>query len=180
MPTTVTVAHLKSEVARLSDRIHLTDLERPRFTASDAAVPYIGVGLKGEFYEAAYERGELVHHRETRDLDELLYWAFEYATRNAASSWILRHPDEGRDYRQRWWERQIALLYTLHPHWAQRMRDELFEFLRDHGDRSEVPPMPTPPLVLELPPPEPPRPQVRLPWRYRALGFVVDALTGRR
>ncbi|MFB7911960.1 Imm63 family immunity protein [Kitasatospora sp. NPDC056076] len=155
--------HLETEIARLSAVVGLTGRDVPTFDNRDGACPFISVGGNGWLSYLALERGELCFQRSTRDPDELLYWAFDSATRELASRWVLKHPREGEDQRVTRWRRHATLLHALHPAWAQRWRAELIKDLRDEDDHRLVPALPPPPLVLG--PPEPPVEGVLLPVR---------------
>lgn len=81
------------------------------------------------------ERGSELERKRTADVDELLYWVMEGLT--SAISWDheAAHRREGEDSRRQGFARQIELLASLSPEWAERRRREQAEILRRHPFR---------------------------------------------
>src|SRR6478672_4639499 len=70
------------------------------------------------------ERGQETIRRETRDLDELLYWTFASVTRAMALEWELHHRVPDQDTRIGWLTKQLELLGRLSPAWEARLRED--------------------------------------------------------
>ncbi|MEV7601849.1 Imm63 family immunity protein [Kitasatospora sp. NPDC089797] len=173
-------ASLETEIERMSSALRLTPYQRPRFGRLEGGAPAMAVGLDGVLHQQYFERGELVFERQTRDPDEFLYWAFEAATQNAAYLWVCDHPgDPGRRH-ERELARQATLLHALHPHWAERLRDDGLQARRERNDDgvlvAELPPAP---LHFDDPEPEDPEPDGPEP-EASALQRLVRRLRWRR
>jgi hypothetical protein len=157
-------AYLEAEIARLSAVLRLTPWETPGFVRLEGVSPSMSVGPDGELYQRAFERGELLFERTTRDPDELLYWAFEAVTGYLAHLWVRDHPEADRGRTNPRWERQVSLLHALNPRWAERWCAELRQ---GRDDCPLVPALPPPPPVFDRPEPAAARPPRRPWWRHR-------------
>ncbi|MFF8382290.1 Imm63 family immunity protein [Streptomyces kanasensis] len=144
-----TCGYLEGEMARLGRLAGIAPGGLPGFTPCDGACPFIEVGADGELRYLAYERGRKVLERVTHDPEDVLYWAFQDVTFEAAGVWARSRPQDGEPFRVTLWRRQFALLHTLRPAWARRRRADLIASFRDPDDVR---------LVPELPPPAPPVP----------------------
>ncbi len=92
------------------------------FENFDGGHPFIEVAEGPTYRLVAYERGQRVFAKETRELDEILYWALYEVTWTMAYGWAVRHPVEGEEQRFTAFRRQEELLGTLDPRWASRAR----------------------------------------------------------
>ena len=92
------------------------------FENFDGGHPFIEVSEGPVYRLVAYERGRRLMSKETRKLDEILYWALYEVTWTMAYSWAVQHPVEGEEPRFTTFRRQEELLGTLDPRWAERAR----------------------------------------------------------
>jgi hypothetical protein len=76
------------------------------------------------YYLIVTERGEDLSRRRTRDVDELLYWVMAGLTWKMASDHELAHRRKGEDTRRQLFAKQVELLATISPEWAERQRRE--------------------------------------------------------
>ena len=81
------------------------------------------------YYLVVTERGCELERRRTMDADELLYWVMEGETSSLAWDHERTHRRRGEDPRRQAFARQIELLATLSPEWAERRRREQAEIL---------------------------------------------------
>ncbi|EIZ77582.1 hypothetical protein WSK_3818 [Novosphingobium sp. Rr 2-17] len=84
--------------------------------------PYIEIGDAYRFI--VEERGVELECRETKDLDELLYWLFDGITFSIASDYELRHRQASEDSRRQLFAEQEALLGRIRAKWRDRKRVE--------------------------------------------------------
>jgi catechol 2,3-dioxygenase-like lactoylglutathione lyase family enzyme len=70
------------------------------------------------------ERGQELRRDTTRDLDELLYHVFESVTFELACDYERAHRIAGEDIRRQLFARQLELLSSLSPAWAEREASE--------------------------------------------------------
>ncbi len=92
------------------------------FENFDGGHPFIEVSEGPVYRYLAYERGTLQFSKETRKLDEILYWAMLESTRDAAWGYAARNPVAGEEQRFTAFRRQEELLARLNPVWAERVR----------------------------------------------------------
>ncbi|MFJ5989053.1 Imm63 family immunity protein [Lentzea sp. NPDC092896] len=92
------------------------------FENFDGGHPFIEVSEGPVYRLLAYERGQRLYARETRKLDEILYWALFEVTRSMAYAWAVQNPVEGEEQRFTAFRRQDELLETLDPRWVERAR----------------------------------------------------------
>jgi hypothetical protein len=93
------------------------------------------VEVSDAYYFVVRERGVELSRRRTSDLDELLYWILEGLASSIAWDFELRHRREGKDPRRQGFAKQVELLATLSPDWAERKRAEQAEILKRHPFR---------------------------------------------
>lgn len=92
------------------------------FENFDGGHPFIEVSEGPVYRLLAYERGKRLFAQETRQLDEILYWAMCEVTRSMAYGYAVQHPVEGEEQRFTAFRRQEELLGTLNPAWVERAR----------------------------------------------------------
>ncbi len=92
------------------------------FENFDGGHPFIEVSEGPVYRLLAYERGKRLFAQETRQLDEILYWAMYEVTRSMAYGYAVQHPVEGEEQRFTAFRRQEELLGTLNPAWVERAR----------------------------------------------------------
>lgn len=81
------------------------------------------------------ERGQELERRRTTDADELLYWVMAGLTASIAWAYERAHRHEREDERRQAFGKQVELLATLSPKWAERQRREQAEILRRYPFR---------------------------------------------
>jgi hypothetical protein len=92
------------------------------FENFDGGHPFIEVDEWPVYRLTAYERGQRLFAMETRELDEILYWALHQVTRDMAYAWAVQNPVAGEEQRFTAFRRQDELLETLDPRWVERAR----------------------------------------------------------
>lgn len=92
------------------------------FENFDGGHPFIEVSEGPVYRLLAYERGKRLFAQETRQLDEILYWAMYEVTRSMGYGYAVQHPVEGEEQRFTAFRRQEELLGTLNPAWVERAR----------------------------------------------------------
>ncbi|WP_459647501.1 Imm63 family immunity protein [Kitasatospora sp. Ki12] len=122
---TITMKRLQAAVRSMAAKLDgVTTGDLAAFSHQDGAHPYLFV-QDGVIHWVVEERGQVLQHRSTGDLDEALHWVALNATRSMATRWELgqRHRfPEGRDSRIGWLAKQVDLLRRLDPAWAERFR----------------------------------------------------------
>ena len=91
---------------------------------------YPHIEVKDGFYHfIVIDRGTVARHSQTKDIDLLLYWYFECAISEMASTYEINHKNPDQDFRRIWFARQIELMRILSPIWTQWLKKELDEVL---------------------------------------------------
>jgi hypothetical protein len=117
---------LREEIARLAGVIGAPANEVVGFEPSiDLGTPYIEVQPSGSYHWIVKERGQVLEHRTTEDVDDVLFWSFESTTSSMASNWAAHHSSGEEDFRISMWRRQQELLAELSPAWVVRWRQRL-------------------------------------------------------
>ncbi len=118
-------AWLRAEVERLGRVIDADPRVLVSFdTHADGAQPHIEVEPGGPYHWLVVERGEVLEHRVTVDVDELLYWSFVATASEMASKWAAENGDPDQDFRIAWYEQTQRLLLVLDRRWALRWNEE--------------------------------------------------------
>lgn len=111
---------IEAWVRRLARRLGAPPRLLPTFGRSrHDGTPHVEVGEDAYFFVTC-ERGVELERRRTADLDELLFWAFSSVTFSMACGWELERRVDGRDSRRKIFARQVELLASLSPGWAER------------------------------------------------------------
>lgn len=110
-------AALAAEMRKRAVVIETPLAKLPPFSPQDAAVPFVKVS-DGVLHWIVVERGEVLQHRETRDVHEWLYWVFNAVARDSASRWELTHRIEHVEFRLPRFCRHLELLARLDEGWA--------------------------------------------------------------
>lgn len=92
------------------------------FQNFDGGHPFIEVSEGPVYRFLAYERGQQLYVRETRKVDEILYWAMYEVTRDRAWGFAAQNPVPGEEQRFTAFRRQDELLALLNPAWVERAR----------------------------------------------------------
>jgi hypothetical protein len=100
-------------------------------TIEGTARPAVKVDMFGYHYIIS-ERGALIKHTQTYDINELLYWIFKDITSNMASNYELHHRDNDKDFRRIMFYKQIELLNQIHDNFGAMRQKEISEILQEH------------------------------------------------
>lgn len=93
------------------------------------------VEVSDAYYLVAADRDHETERKRTTDADKLLYWVAEGLTSSISWDYELAHRREGEDSRGQGFAKQVELLATLSPDWADRRRQEQADILRQHPFR---------------------------------------------
>lgn len=117
------LASVMGKIRRLAAKIEAPKSLIPRTAPSAWGEPHIEVD---RFYHLVVcERGQEFERRTTSDLDELLYWVFEGVTSSMGFDYELAHRRPEEDSRRIAFAKQLEMLNSLRPAWAERCRAEL-------------------------------------------------------
>jgi hypothetical protein len=94
------------------------------FENYDGGHPFIEVSEGPVYRLVAYERGKRLFAKETRELDEILYWALHEVTWSMAYDDAVGNPVEGEERRVTTRRRHEELMGRLDPRWGERTRAE--------------------------------------------------------
>jgi hypothetical protein len=123
------VGTVQKTVKDLSRRLGREDFAIASRPSGDGS-PYIEVG--DTYCFIIEERGIELERRTTVDLDELLYWIMRRLTFWMSWDYEKRNRREGEDSRRQAFAKEVELLESLSPAWAERRRAECEEILRTH------------------------------------------------
>ena len=115
-----TLAEIEVDIHRLAGRIGAPEQALPTYGhTADGARPHIESNAHGYHY-VVVERGQELRRDTTNDLDELLYHVFASVSFGLACDYELAHRVAGQDFRRLLFARQLGLLASLSPAWAER------------------------------------------------------------
>lgn len=120
---------IQSKVKNLGHKLGRGDLTIGSTPRGDGS-PYVEVG--DAYYYIVEERGVELKRLKTADLDELLYWIIKNLTVSLAWDYEKRHRRHGEDSRRQAFAKDLELLASLSPKWAERRESEYAEILRAH------------------------------------------------
>lgn len=119
-----------------TEQLHARIRELARgFGIEERFLTLIGRPKNGDFYAFVdhrglqlgyFERGDMFDHMITRDLDEMLYWAFDHVTYAMAAEVARGDMTQGDEIGPRLLARQGELLAKLNPQWHARWRSDPF------------------------------------------------------
>ena len=103
----------------------------------DLAIPFYRIQPDGSYSYEAWERGGLLFRRETRDIDELLYWIADSVVNELAVQAALDDPRyvSTRDSRTLWFPLWSKWMSALHPDWGRAVDEQIAEILSRHPFR---------------------------------------------
>lgn len=123
---------IEKTVQELSKKIDAPQELLPTFgTSRDFGYPHIEVDGMG-YHFVVVERGTEWERRSSRQLSDLLYWIFEGITFSMAGDFELKHRIAGQDPRKLIFETQIELLSKIDIDFANRVKKEIDDTLKDH------------------------------------------------
>jgi len=101
-------------------------------TPTDDGGSHIEILPEGGMALVATERGKEIKRRETRDIDELLYWILEAHAHARAWKYEMAHRHPTQDSRRIVFPKAMEEVGKLSPAWRDRMESELNRILRTH------------------------------------------------
>jgi Immunity protein 63 len=129
---TLPLAEIKSRVKKLAVVIEAPAETLPTFGRSEqSGRPHIEVDSNGYHY-VIVERGQELERQTTPDIDELLYYTFQWITFELAVKYELAHRIQGQDVRRVLFAHQQDLLSRLSPAWGERRKNEHEQILQKH------------------------------------------------
>ncbi len=128
----LTLPEIKAKVDKLAKIIDASQDVLPTygFSAQDGR-PHIEIGSQGYYY-LVLDRDAVCDRLVTKDIDELLYKIFDFATSELAKKDKSTRRIEDRDPRRFWFQRQVELLSMISSSWAERKSKEHEEILQQH------------------------------------------------
>jgi len=86
----------------------------------------------GVYQWVVTERGSEWERRETRDPQELLYWLVYDVVCSLATQYEFDHREPGQDFRRIMFAKQVELMESLDPKWADRTKAYIQTVLLDN------------------------------------------------
>lgn len=119
------ITHIQQALDRIGAT--LCGVSKPDFLFSITNAPTISGKPHLEIVDDIFHfvntvRGVEIGRRSTKDIDELLYWIVSGDTAYLARDWQIRQSDDSQT--TAWFEKQLELLHTINPAWAERKRLE--------------------------------------------------------
>ena len=121
---------IQNKIIELGKRINAPqDLLYMPTKTDHFATPHVEL-KKDTYHLIAIEKGHETFHKQTKDINILLYWFLgDYVTSQMATKYELNHRISNQDFRRIYFSRHIELLEILNPLWAQWKKKELDEVL---------------------------------------------------
>lgn len=119
----MTTFDLHERIEALARDFGLAERFLPITYFPDNGTPYVHVDSRG-FHLAYYDRGQASGQRETRDLNEMLYWVVDQVSFNMASEEVARGISHYDQFAPRLLARQDSMLAAMHPEWHRRWLDD--------------------------------------------------------
>lgn len=94
------------------------------------SLPFIEIANGNQLYYVVIERGQEIKRVTAKDLDDLLYMAFDDITFTMATQYEMRHRKENEDFRIQLFSYQEALLGMINKNWQSRNRERHQKYLR--------------------------------------------------
>lgn len=112
---------LKNTIESLAAKIDASPSILPSYgRTEDFAKPHIETH-GNEYHWVVVERGKELKRDKTTDLNEFLYWVFEYITFNMACTLELENRIENQDFRIQLFEIQENLISKINPKYQERL-----------------------------------------------------------
>lgn len=126
----ITKSQIESELHRLAELIGARPNQLPTIDNSRDSKPNISFSVSGTAYYEAHERGIELFSFPAFDLEHLMFMAFKDITFSLAAEHELKNRNPNEDSRRQLFSRQVELLRTLNPEWAERTQKEIYSILR--------------------------------------------------
>ena len=95
---------------------------RDRYSVIDADEEY--------YYYRVYERGAIETEKKTKDINEVLFWAFDSIIFSIASNYELHHRILGQDFRRLLFQKELELMQYLDDNLRSLLQNELNKILK--------------------------------------------------
>jgi hypothetical protein len=105
--------------------------------SEDFAKPHIEVDGRGYHY-VVVERGAELSRKTTTAFNELLYWVFDGITFEMATEYEMKNRNAKQDFRRILFEKQVELLRTVNPEFAERKKSEIEHILEINPFKDET------------------------------------------
>lgn len=106
-------------------------------SATHSGEPHVEI-VGDEYHFVVTERGSEFERRKTKDVDELLYWFVSGDVGQIARDWELEGRIDGQDSRRIWFAKEVELLHTIKPEWAERKEHHQQNVLKEHPFNDNV------------------------------------------
>jgi hypothetical protein len=101
--------------------------------------PYVEVHKDGYCF-IVKDRGQITVEKHTQDIQELLYWIFEFVTFDIALDFAVKHPFPASWQQRRiMWKKQLELLNTISPGFKEQRRRDITEILAKNPANDGLP-----------------------------------------
>ena len=135
------IEYIQKEVALIGEA--LCGESKPAYLFSVASSPtHSGaphIEIAGdEYHFVVTERGSEFERRETKDVDDILYWLVEGDVGDLARSCELKNRVEAQDSRRLWFQKELELLNAVNRGWAKRKEAEQKQVLNEHPFRDSI------------------------------------------
>ena len=88
--------------------------------------------VEGQYHYVFTERGFENERRITHSEDDILYWLASTAVFSAAVDFEVKSRVPKQDFRRVLFAKEIDLLHSMDPQWADRKRSEIASILEEH------------------------------------------------
>jgi hypothetical protein len=126
----LTLPEIKAKVDQLAEKIGAPQNVLPTYGYSRGdGHPHIEISSQGYYY-LSIERDAVGDRLITKNIDELLYKIFAFATFELALEYELAHRVKNQDSRRIMFQREVELLSMLSTQWAEQEAQEHEEILK--------------------------------------------------
>jgi hypothetical protein len=120
---------IESMVSEIAEKINAPISQTLTFGISrDDGTPCVQIE-RDIYYYIARDRNVISFQKQTRDINELLFWIFYYITSVMANKYELHNRKQGTDHRRISFSYQIELLEKIDSEWARKGRKEIEDIL---------------------------------------------------
>lgn len=124
------IHEIQDEYAKLAARWSLEDTALPiGSTPTDDGRPHLQFSDDGFVSLVVTERGQELSRKNSKDIDEILYWIFEPMAYSRAWDYELKHRVGDADSRRVVFPRALDEIGKISKDWREKMRAEQFEIL---------------------------------------------------
>jgi len=128
----ITLEEIQQLVSKIAEVIDAPISKNLTFGISrDDGTPCIQIG-QDSYYYVARDRNTIAFQKQTRDLDELMYWVFCGVTSEMAYDYALEHPINHVFSRRLKFSYQLKLLDRINKDWSRKRCQEIEEILLNY------------------------------------------------